>query len=271
MSAEETEAFGIGEVLRAARVAKGLSQQTLARELRMPVHLLAAIETEDWPAVPPGRERPLARRIASHLGVDLSPYAEAWERVPGGPTMDAPDPARERAEQMLMGGLTLGSVALFLWLVVPGRDIKGSAVAHEAHRSLTPTAAWAPKTPALPYPVLGEVLPEAPVNAEGILVSLRAMDACTGHIQGEGVDLSHPMHVSEPWTLRVKGPFTLSLDNAGVVTLEVAGRRIPHGGAVGEAWSGRFDAEGRWILPEASPSELPLHVPETDPDTPVEE
>lgn len=271
MSAQETEAFSIGEVLRAARVAKGLSQQTLARELRMPVPLLAAIETEDWPEVPPGRERPLARRIASHLGVDLSPYAEAWEQVPGGPAMEAPDPARERAEQMLMGGLTLGSVALFLWLVVPGRDIKGNVIAHEIRRGFTPTAAWVPKTSATPYPVLGEVLPEAPVNAEGILVSLRAMDACNGRIQGEGVDLYHPLHVSEPWTLRVKGPFTLSIDNAGVVTVEVAGRRINHGGAVGEFWSARFDAEGRWILPETVPSELPLHVPETDPDTPVEE
>ncbi len=270
-SQQDTEAFGIGEVLRAARVAKGLNQQTLARELRMPVALLAAIETEDWPQVPPGRERPLARRIASHLGIDLALYAEAWAQVPGGPTMDAPDPARERVEQMLMGGLTLGSVALLLWLVVPGRDIKGGALPRETHRGFTPAAVWVPKTPATPYPVLGEVFPEAPVNAEGILVSLRAMDACNGRIQGEGVDLPHPMRVSEPWTLRVKGPFTLSLDNAGVVTVEVAGRRINHGGAVGEPWSGNFDAEGRWILPVEVPPERPLHVPQTDPETPVEE
>ena len=122
-----------------------------------------------------------------------------------------------------------------------------------------------------PYPVLGEVLPEAPVNADGIFVSLRVMDACLARIVSEGADLSHPMHVSEPWTLRVKGPFTLDLENAGVVTLEVAGRRINHGGAVGEPWSGRFDGEGRWILPVEIPPKAPLHVPLTDPETPVEE
>lgn len=270
MSEQDRETLGIGEVLRAARVAKGLNQQTLARELRMPVHLLAAIETEDWPHVPPGRERPLARRIAAHLGVDLSPHAEAWEQVPGGPSMDAPDPARERVEQLLMVSLTLGSAALFLWLVVPGRDIKGSAVQREVRKGSAHATAWVPRTPT-PYPVLGEVLPEVPVNAEGILVSLRAMDACLARIAGEGLDLSHPMHVSEPWTLRVKGPFTLTLDNAGVVTVEVAGRRISHGGAVGEPWSAQFDAEGRWILPVEAAPQLPLHVPETDPSTPAEE
>jgi hypothetical protein len=271
MSAQDSEDFGIGAILRAARVAKGLNQQTLSRDLRMPMHLLAAIEAEDWPKVPTGRERPLARRIAAHLEVDLGLHTAAWEQLPGGPPTEAPDPARERVEQMLMGTLTLGSVALLLWLVVPGRDIKGSVAQREANKGFTPAAMWVPKTPLTPFPVLGEVLPEAPVNAEGILVSLRAMDACLGHITGEGVELSHPMHVSEPWILRVKGPFTLTLDNAGVVTVEIAGRRIHHGSAVGEPWSGRFDEEGRLIIPADVAPKLPLHVPQTDPETTVEE
>jgi len=270
MSASEAETSGIGEVLRSARVAKGLNQQALARELRMPIHLLAAIEAEEWQSVPTGRERPLARRIASHLGVDLAPYADAWALVPGGPTMDAPEPRRERIEQMLMGSLTLGSVALFLWLVIPGRDIKGSAGPREVRTTFSPATAWVPKAPPTAYPVLGESMPEAPVNAEGILISLRAMDSCTGRIQRDGVDQSHTLRVSEPWTLRVKGPFTLTLDNAGVVSVEVAGRPIHHGGSVGEAWSGQFDEQGRWIRPAETAPQLPLHVPETDSKSPDE-
>lgn len=270
MSALEEENSGIGEVLRSARVAKGLNQQALARELRMPIHLLAAIETEDWRSVPPGRERPLARRIASHLGVDLSLYAEAWALVPGSPIMEAPEPRRERIEQMLMGSLTVGSVALLLWLVVPGRDIKGSTSRRETRTTFSPATIWVPKAPPTAYPVLGESLPEAPVNAEGIFISLRAMDSCNGRIQGEGVDLSHTLRVSEPWTLRVKGPFTLTLDNAGVVSVEVAGRRILHGGSVGESWSAQFDEQGRWIRPVDTSPQLPLHVPETDPESPDE-
>jgi len=270
MSALEAEASGIGEVLRSARVAKGLNQQTLARELRMPIHLLAAIETEEWRLVPTGRERPLARRIASHLGVDLALCAEAWAQMPGGPPTDVPEPRRERIEQMLMGSLTLGSVALFLWLVIPGRNIKGSASPRAIRTAYTPAAVWLPNTPPTAYPVLGEALPEAPVNAEGIFISLRAMDSCTGRIQGKGVDLTHTLRVSEPWTLRVKGPFTLTLDNVGVVAMEIAGRRIPHGGSVGESWSAQFDEQGRWIRPVDTPPQLPLHVPETDTEPPDE-
>lgn len=271
MSAQPPEPQGIGEILRGARVAKGLNQQTLARELRLPLHLLAALEAEDWPHVPPGRERPLARRVAAHLGVDLSLHQEAWERVPGAVPQEAPDPARERLERALMGALTLGSVALFLWLVIPGRDIKGGAGRREIRNAYSPTAVWVPKATATPYPVLGEVLPEAPVTAEGTLVSLRAMDACLARIVGEGVDLSMPLRVSEPWVLRVKGAFTLSLDNAGVVTVEVAGRRVEHGRAVGESWSTSFNEEGQRVLPIEESPKLPLHVPETDPEVRVEE
>ena len=46
---------------------------------------------------------------------------------------------------------------------------------------------------------------------------------------------------------RVKGPFTLSLDNAGVVSVEVAGHSIRHGQSVGEPWTGRFGADGQWL------------------------
>jgi len=271
MKEEPLEPSGIGEILRAARVAKGLNQQALARELRMPLHLLAALEVEDWKHVPPGRERPLARRVASHLGIDLSLHHEAWELLPGGVTQEAPDPAKERLERALMGGLTLGSVALFLWLVIPGRDIKGSASPRERRSGYTPMAVWVPRSPPPAYPGLGGALPEAPITSEGTLVGLRAMDACLGQIVGEGVNHSMPLRVSEPWILRVKGAFTLSLDNAGVVTVEVAGRRINHGRAVGESWSASFDAEGRLVLPVEETPKLPLHVPQTDPEAPVQE
>jgi hypothetical protein len=53
----------------------------------------------------------------------------------------------------------------------------------------------------------------------------------------------------------VKGAFSLFLENAGVVNVEVAGLRIPHGQSVGETWTGRFDAEGRWLKP--APPVLP--------------
>jgi hypothetical protein len=64
----------------------------------------------------------------------------------------------------------------------------------------------------------------------------------------------------------VKGPFTISLDNAGVVALDVAGRHIRLGRTVGEPWQGEFGPLGEWIQPaEASPQSPPT-APETDPN-----
>jgi hypothetical protein len=180
---------------------------------------------------------------------------------------EPPDPRREQMERVLMGALTAGTILLVLWLVVPGRNLrpdKPRAVPAEEHAA---PARWKPLEPAGPYPVVGEVLPEAPVTEEGVLVSLRGLDTCEATVAREGDPASsqhRTLRVSEPWTLRMKGPFTVSLDNAGVVILDVAGRRIRHGGAVGEAWIGRFGENGEWIQPEAPVNPNPPTAPESD-------
>jgi hypothetical protein len=116
--------------------------------------------------------------------------------------------------------------------------------------------------------VLGELLPEAPLNEQGILVSLRAMDTCEVKLEsgvGEPPQ-ARTLRVSEPWRFRVKGPFSLALDNAGVVNVEVAGQRIPHGQNVGEAWTGQFDAEGHWLRPPQPPAPPAEPSDAADPD-----
>jgi transcriptional regulator with XRE-family HTH domain len=266
---ELPEDTSLGEALRLMRVAAGFSQDSLARELRLPVTLLQAIEAEEWHRIPPGRERPLTRLVARRLGLDLERFSEAFAALPGGQGQAPPDPRRERLERILTSVISLASLALLAWLVVPGKDLR--------ERMPSGVKANLPSTPAFQnappqvysglYPVLGEVLPEAPVTEEGILVSLRALDTCEARIKGEGVELVHTLRVSEPWTLRAKGPFTLSLDNAGVVVVEVAGRRINHGRSVGEAWSSVFGADGAMqVEPERAPAAPPT-APDTDPDT----
>jgi transcriptional regulator with XRE-family HTH domain len=260
------EATGLGEALRLARVAAGYSQDSLARELRLPVSLLQAIETEQWNRIPPGRERPLARLVARRLGLDLEKHSEAFEALPGGQEQAPPDPKRERLERTLTTVIGLSSMALLAWLVIPGRDLR-NRMPTQAQTPASLPSRTGPSVPlpsaAGPYPVLGEVLPEASMTADGILVSLRAMDTCEAKIQGENVDLNHSLRISEPWTVRAKGPFTLSLNNAGVVMVEVAGRRIQHGRSVGEAWSANFDEKGEMQVPAVAVPEAPPPAPDT--------
>lgn len=272
---------GIGEVLRRERIAQGLSLFVLAHELNLSVPIIEAVETEDWGRLPPGRERPHIRQIADRLGIDLASFPKQWSQLPGAMAQEPPDPRRDFLERVLVSAITVGSVALLLWLVVPGPNLK-RALAAPAREVEARPAPWTPVEPAGPYPVVGEVLPEVPVNDEGVLISMRAMDPCEAVVQGlareqqgqpgaAGPAQRHTLRISEPWRLRMKGPFTISLDNAGVVALEVAGRHIRHGRNVGEPWLGRFGPLGEWIQPQEAAPQNPPTAPETDPADPSAE
>lgn len=260
MRREET----VGQLLREARVARGLSREALAHDLKLPLRCIEAIERDDWEGLPPGRARPLARQMAERLEVDLDLHTGAFQEVPGSVELPPPDPRLERLERVVMGLLTLASLGVVLWLVIPGPSL-----GHRPRRTLPfhPGATPLPPPPppaSGPYPVLGRLLPESPVTAEGVLVRLRALDTCTADIQAaDGTRIQHGLQASDPWHIRVKGPFTLALDNAGVVEVEVAGRRILTGQPVGAPWSGAFDAEGRWVNPPApaAPSGAPPPIP----------
>ncbi len=256
---------GLGAALETARLGKGLSRELLARELNLTIAILEAIEREEWNQLPHGLERPVTRQVAKRLGVEPERFPEAWEAVPGSVDREPADPRRDFVERIVMGLLTLGSVGLLLWLVVPGPRIRTGAQARP-RKDLDPihTAIFMPP-PDQPYPVLGEVLPEAPRNEHGVLVSLRALDACGARIETESGTETRVLQVSEPWRLRVKGTFALHLDNAGVVKVEVAGRPVIHGQSVGEAWDARFGPEGQWLKLPAADAKGKRTAPDTDP------
>lgn len=268
-----SERKSLGTLLRQAREAKGLSLERLARDLNLHESVLRSLEADVYEQLPTGGERPLVRQVAERLEVDLAGHQEAWEALPGSMAEDSPDPKQERLERIVMGMLTAGSIGLLAWLVVPGPNLKRGPAMEIPRQPLGPH----PGVPAMAeshlsakganrdYPVLGEVLPEVPRTEEGLLVALRAQDASPVHIVADGLDEKRILQVSEPWLLRVKGAFTLTLENAGVVSVEVAGRAIRHGQSVGETWVGRFNAEGQWIRPKA-PEEAPPTAPEVDPE-----
>ena len=115
-----TEEDSVGQLIRRAREAKGLSLEALATELKLPLRHLEAIEGDHWEALPPGRPRPLARQLAARLEVDLEYHTGAFQIVPGVQELEPPDPRQERLERVVMGVLTAVSVLVLLWLVVPG-------------------------------------------------------------------------------------------------------------------------------------------------------
>lgn len=263
----------LGAILREAREARGITLEALARQLNLPSALLIALEEEDWLRLPSGRERPLARQVAERLGLDPAADPEVWARLPGEPEDEALDPRQERLERRMTVVLTLGAVAALVWLLLPGprlRRPQGGEV-RVAERSSPSPSPLSSAAEGRPYPVLGEAIPEVPLTEEGVLVVMRTQDPCQARIVGEGVDLSQTLQVSHPWKVRVKGPFQVKLVNAGVVALEVGGRRVRHGQSVGEPWEGRFEANGAWLRPapkEEPPPTLPEPEAATEPVPP---
>ena len=259
-----------GELIRQAREAKGLSRAALARQLNIPLGFLEGLESGRWEALPAGRERPLARQVAERLGVDPSLHAEAWADLPGEWTEEEEEsPGQDKRERIVMAVLAVGSLGLIAWLILPGPRLRKSSLVTAP--SMAVRAAPAPRTtlPAQPYPVLGEAIPEAPHTEEGILVVLRTADRCEAHVSGAHLDLRRTLQVSEPWKFRVMGAFALELDNAGVVTVQVAGQIIRHGQSVGEGWKGLFDDQGLWqrpIPPEEPPPTALEIEPEPEPE-----
>ncbi len=272
-----TERKSLGTLLRQAREAKGLSLERLARDLNLQESVLRSLEADVYEQLPLGGERPLVRQVAERLEVDLAEHQEAWECLPGSMSEESPDPRQERLERIVMSVLSAGSLGLLAWLVVPGPNLKRGAVDKTQEQHSMPHAGLPPATnsdlasrrlTSRDFPVLGEVLPEVPFTEDGLLVIFRAQDASPVHIMAEGLDEKRTLQVSEPWVLRVKGAFTINLDNAGVVSVEVAGRNIRHGQSVGETWVGRFTAEGQWIRPKP-PVDAPPTMPEVDPEAPT--
>lgn len=264
MTDEEGGSSTIGGLLREAREAQGLSREQLAEELKVTPRILTAVEADDWGAIPPGRQRPLARQLAARLRMDLDHHPDALGLVPGGLAEAPPDPKLERLERGAMVALGLGSIALLAWLVIPGRNLRGRNPA--AWLDHAPRMAVPPPPPKAngPYPVLGELLPEAPISEQGVLITLRALDTCDAEAVGaDGVKLARTLQISDPWKLRVRGPFTLSLSNGGVVQVEVAGKPLTTGASVGEPWSGRFDENGVWRRPRPKP--VPVEAPTQEP------
>jgi transcriptional regulator with XRE-family HTH domain len=268
MTSNYTKISKLSAAFRDARVAKGLDLGEMAAELGIQKHIMETLEASDWSDIPPDKAYDIAVLIANRLGISLDKFYVDRAFFFGDLEERENRPGEQRRERLVLIAMTTATVAMLAWLLIPAKGISQAATA-ENQNSSEQGAVWQKTATDLPYPVLGEMLPETPITSEGVLISLRATDTCTAGIITEKGELSQPLRMSDPWKLRVKGAFDLRLDNAGVVAIEVAGSKIHHGAGVGERWSGTFDAQGNWQAPPRPPippKPRPLPVEEPDGD-----
>jgi len=242
--------------LQDKRRAAGLGREKIAAELNVSVDSIKAVEAGEWTSENYSEEYALAMQMAKRLGIDFERYIGLESSLDD--LFEAKSrPINPRSEKAIMVAMTIGVVAMLGWLLIPAKDISRTADNGPQAQSAD-YAIWRKPESDQKYPVLGEVFPEPPITSDGVLISLRATDTCEAHILiEEGQEHVQVLRTSEPWKLRVKGAFSLSLENAGVVAVEIAGAKVQHGAGVGQAWSGSFDALGNWIRTEPNSAQSP--------------
>jgi transcriptional regulator with XRE-family HTH domain len=234
---------------REKREALGLGLEKMAEELGISAQTIQSIEANDWSEVPSGREYPLVLVIAKRLNIDLRNHPVSKSSFIDSYAVNEIQPSTLIRERIVMVVMTIAVVLVLAWLLIPA---KGLVQYSDKDTQKVPISStfWQKPDSDQPYPVLGEVFPESPITTDGVLISLRATDFCNARIVMENRhEQNQTLRMSEPWKLRIQGPFVLSLDNAGVVVVEIAGQRIQHGVGVGQQWSGSFDSSGNWLRP----------------------
>jgi len=149
------EMLSVGERLRLAREAKGMSLDDVAGRTRIPIRHLQNIESEDWEALPAATYAiGFSRNYANAVGLDGAEIAsELRERI-GGPRRRAPaadyyepaDPARVPPRSLVVVAvlLAMALVAGYLWWRGTLEDEPASIPITEAPAAAGPASAAPP-------------------------------------------------------------------------------------------------------------------------------
>ena len=135
---EEEDVVTVGQQLRDAREALGLSIEDVAATTRIPTRHLASLEIGDWDQLPASTYSiGFAKNYASTVGLDKAEIAAQLRVEMGGARQVAPnmevyesaDPARTMPKGLVFGALALVLVAVLLFTWLSNRSMESDPVA----------------------------------------------------------------------------------------------------------------------------------------------
>ncbi|KAF1691076.1 helix-turn-helix domain-containing protein [Pseudoxanthomonas koreensis] len=241
------DARGCGERLREARQAAGLGVPEVAARLRMPVHVVEALEEGRWQVI--GASvfvRGQLRSYARLLGIDVEPFLDI-EVAPARP-VDLVSHAHTPRLQRVMEGVgrkavyvvITAAIAVPVWLAT--RTHFGDTPPTTASLDALPPEAEMATRPVAPGPAAATTVPAATVGNAPYVASLappvaRAAQAATGALQlefsGESwMQVTAPdgrtveqglMRAGDSRSFEAGGIGRVVLGNASVVRVQQAG------------------------------------------------
>jgi cytoskeleton protein RodZ len=147
---DETEADDIvtvGQRLREAREAKGLSIEDIAAQTRIPTRHLASLETSEWDNLPAATYSiGFAKNYAGAVGLDRDEIGDQLRAEMGGmraaaihpEIYEAVDPARTMPKGLVIGALVLLAVVVLALTWINNRSLEGDEPAVEAENVAAP-------------------------------------------------------------------------------------------------------------------------------------
>ena len=162
---ETDDVVTVGQRLREAREAKGLSVEDIAAQTRIPTRHLSSLETSDWDKLPAATYSiGFAKNYAGAVGLDRNEIGEQLRAEMGGARAvyahpeiyEAADPARTMPKGLVFGALALLAVFVLAFTWLNNRSLEPNEAVAEAQNVTAPVAnEVAPQpTPAAAQPVV---------------------------------------------------------------------------------------------------------------------
>lgn len=229
----------VGQILREAREAQGVTLEDVAERLRLMQRQVEAMETDDFESLgQPVFARGFVRNYARLLGVAPDPLLERMEGAPAEPAevnQVEPPPTRSWLVSpwfmlFLLGVLVVvaAPVALYLWLNSDVDPTPVSVAPATQHEAAAPVAA-APQTAAVVPPVETPAASVAEVSTPSdSVLSLDFGDESWVEVKDASGQMLH-RQLNQPGSnveIRGQPPFEVLIGNAAQVRMTYNGRLI---------------------------------------------
>ena len=237
--------MSLGEQLVAAREARGLSLEDLARRTKIPVGRLRALEASAFELLPPPTfTRGYLRACAREVGVDPEALVLQYEDerpVPPKESVGAPiglaaqDDDAARTSNSRNALLTAAGIALVGVLIWTGREPFPAA---ERGVAAPPAKHTQP-----PKDTVGTMGHAAVTEPESVSVALAAERLCWLDASADGKRVIYRLlHPGEKTKVDARQRIVLRVGDAGALTVSVNGQAPQIAGASGEVRTLTFDA-----------------------------
>ncbi|HJR97051.1 MAG TPA: helix-turn-helix domain-containing protein [Actinomycetota bacterium] len=226
--------IGIGPALEKARHICELSLDEVARDTKLRVDQLAALESEDFEALPSDAfVRGALRTYAQYVGVSPAKVLGAYDQYAREPSAPPPPEGLGRVERAIAATrirdnqrfLLLGAAVLVALLLIFGLVARDRGAPAPAEIPTT-----APAAPSIASTIDAVLVAQRPVAITAVV---------------DGVPEVHQMEEGETLSFSATEELVLTVEDGGAVQVTVAGKDYGAPGEPGEPWTQRYDFDVR--------------------------